>query len=221
MIRFLQLMQLSDSGLPIGAAAHSFGLEGLAEWRAVTENSLELLIQSYLHEQGSLEACYCRAAYAVYEGRESLEILGRMFSALKPARESRDASIILGRRLIGLCSSIMPIEKAERLAVAFRNADTHHAIAFGYLSALLELDQEQAVAAFLHQSLSALVSAAQRLMPVGQNQAVAALWLMKNELVNIVNESRSRDYRTVGNFMPLMEVASMRHPRLETRLFLS
>jgi urease accessory protein len=221
MIKLLQLMQLSDTGLPIGAAAHSFGLEGLSECRAVAANSLELLIQSYLHEQGLLEACYCRAAYEAYEEQESVEILGRMLSALKPARESREGSIILGRRLIGLCSSIIPAKKAEHLAVAFRNADTHHAIAFGYLSALLEFDEEHAVAAFLHQTLSALVSAAQRLMPVGQNQAVAALWLMKEELVNVANESRSRDYRTIGSFMPLMEVASMRHPRLETRLFLS
>src|SRR5258708_6855121 len=193
MIKLLQLMQLSDSGLPIGAAAHSFGLESLAEWRAVTANSLELLIQSYLHEQGLLEACYCRAAYAAYQERDSLEVLGRMLSALKPARESRDASIILGRRLIGLCSSILPPEKAEHLAVAFRDADTHHAIAFGHLSALLQFDEEHAVAAFLHQTFWSLVSAAQRLMPVGQNQAVAALWLMKEELVNVANESRSRD----------------------------
>jgi urease accessory protein len=140
---------------------------------------------------------------------------------MKPARESRDASVVLGRRLLGLCSSILPAEKAQRLALAFRNADTHHAIAFGYISALLGFDENQAVEAFLQQSISALVSAAQRLMPVGQKQAVAALWLMKEELVNIAQQSRTQNYRTVESFMPLMEIASMRHPRLETRLFLS
>jgi urease accessory protein len=221
MIQLLQLMQLSDSALPIGGAAHSFGLEALAEWKAVEANSLELLIQSFLHAQGRLEACYCRAAYNACNEPEDVEILCRWLSAMKPARESRDASVVLGRRLLGLCSSILLAEKAQRLALAFRNADTHHAIAFGYISALLGFDEDQTVVAFLQQSLSALVSAAQRLMPVGQKQAVAALWLMKEELVNIAQESRTQNYRTVGSFMPLMEIASMRHPRLETRLFLS
>jgi urease accessory protein len=221
MVQLLQLMQLSDSALPIGAAAHSFGLEGLTELRAVQANSLEFLLQSFLYEQGLVEACYCRAAYTACNERENLETLCCVLSARKPAKESRDASVVLGRRFLGLCSLVVPAEKAESLAGAFCNADTHHAIVFGYVSALLGFDEEHAVAAFLQQSLSALVSAAQRLMPIGQKQAVAALWFLKEELVRVVKESRIRDYRTVGSFMPLMEVASMRHPRLETRLFLS
>lgn len=221
MIQFLQLMQLSDSALPIGAAAHSFGLEGLAEWGMVEAESLELMMRSYVYGQGMLEACFCRAAYNACREGENPAMLCRMLSARKTARESRDASAVLGRRLLGLCSSILPDEKAEHLFEVFRDADTHHAIAFGYLSALLEFDEDHAVAAFLHQSLSALVSAAQRLMPVGQKQAVAALWFIKDHLVNVARESRLHDYRTVGSFMPLMEVASMRHPLLETRLFLS
>jgi urease accessory protein len=221
MVQFLQLMQLSDSAVPIGGAAHSLGLEGLAEWREVEANSLELLIQSFLHEQGLLEACFCRASYAAGEQREQVVSLGRMLSAQKLAKESRDASVVLGRRLLALCSSILPSETRGALSSAFQNADTHHAIVFGYVGALLKFDVEQTAAAFLHQSVSALVSAAQRLMPVGQKQAVNALWLMKEELVNVVKESGTRNYRSVGSFMPLMEVASMRHPRLETRLFLS
>jgi len=221
MIRLLQLMQLSDSAVPIGGASHSFGLEGLAEWGAVEANSLELLLRSFLHEQGLLEASYCRAAHVAGERREDVEGLGRMLSAQKPAKESRDASVVLGRRLLGLCSPILHADSANSLHAAFHRADTHHAIVFGYVGALLRFDVEQTVAAFLQQSLTALVSAAQRLMSVGQKQAVAALWMMKEELVAVVRESGIQDHRNVGSFMPLMEIASMRHPRLETRLFLS
>lgn len=129
--------------------------------------------------------------------------------------------MVLGRRLLGLCCQVLSEENADALAAAFLKADTHHAIVFGYIGALLAFDADQTVAAFLQQSVAALVSAAQRLMPVGQKQAVAALWMMKEELVKVSRESATQDYRTVGIFMPLMEIASMRHPRLETRLFLS
>ena len=159
MIRLLQLMQLSDSAVPIGGAAHSFGLEGLVECGAVEANSLELLLHGFLHEQGLLEASYCRAAYAAGEQRENVEGLGRMLSAQKPARESREASVVLGRRLLGLCSQVLSEENADALAAAFHKADTHHVIVFGYVGALIGFDVDQTVAAFLQQAVAALDAA--------------------------------------------------------------
>jgi urease accessory protein len=221
MIQLLQLMQLSDTALPIGSTAHSFGLEGLVEWKAVEATSLEWMMQSFLHEQGLLEAYFCRAAFAACSESREMEPLCRALSAMRPARESREASIVLGRRLLGLCSAIVSTNNAHQLEAAFHKADTHHAIVFGYVSALLKFEEERAVAAFLHQAVSSLVSAAQRLLPVGQKQAVAALWMIKSDIADVVAASRTQDFSTVSSFMPLMEMASMRHPRLETRLFLS
>jgi urease accessory protein len=56
LIQLLQLMQLTDSAIPIGAAAHSFGMETLAEWGSVDPDSLQHFIRSYLHEHGLMEA---------------------------------------------------------------------------------------------------------------------------------------------------------------------
>src|SRR5258708_18568955 len=64
-LNWLRLNQLADSALPIGAAAHSFGLESLVEDGALKVENLEPLLQDYLLETGVLESAYCRAAHAI------------------------------------------------------------------------------------------------------------------------------------------------------------
>jgi urease accessory protein len=224
-IQFLQLMQLSDSALPIGTAAHSFGLESLAEWDEVRADTLELFLKAYLQEQALLEVSYCRSAHKTFAlgatNNEQMAVLCARLSATKPAKESRDGSISLGNRLLAVCHSILPEENARALTRLFQNKEPHHAIVFGYIGAMLNFDEDLTVAAFLQQTVAALISAAQRLLPVGQRQAAAALWNLKPEIIRVVERCRNLDSFATGSFMPMTEIASMRHPRLETRLFLS
>src|SRR5271156_3777370 len=131
---FLQLLHLADSALPVGAAAHSFGLEGL-----VVENGLEVaglfsFFQSYLEEAGRLEAVFVYAGYDA-ASVEQWQRLNERLSAMKPARETREASLRLGKRL-GLLA-------VHALGVSCRycSGPAHAPLLFGHLGCCLGLDR--------------------------------------------------------------------------------
>jgi urease accessory protein len=230
-LNLLYLLQLADTAVPIGGAAHSFGLETLAAEGSLTVPQLAAFFEDYLEEVGQPEGVYCRAAYRlrVVEAEAEFEsrwlALNARLSALKLARESRAASAMLGKRLLQLVCSL---EARPRLEGALRaaltaNVDIHHAAAFGLAGGILEIEEELVVAAYLQQNLAGLVSACQRLLPLGQQQAARLLWQLKPAILAAAAQGRDGDPEGPAAYAcpGLVELAGMRHPALATRLFIS
>jgi len=217
--RFLKLLQLADSAVPIGGLSHSFGLESMIEERLVGVDDLFSYLEDLLAESLLLEAVYCRTAHGfAASGHGALRDLNTRLSTLRFARESRDASLALGKRFLRLVACLEPSPHLQR-AAGF--GEIHFSIAFGYACGVLTFKADETVAAFLHQNVAASISAAQRLLSLGQMQSSRIAWDLKPAIGEAVNRSAALDIESVAAFSHLPELASMRHPILSTRLFIS
>lgn len=209
LLSHLQLIHLADSALPIGAAAHTFGLETLIAQGNLHADNIEDFFSTYLEETGQQEAVFCRAGLAC----DDIGALNARFSALRPARESRDASVKLGRRFLRLASSLLQ----RPLGIA----ESHLCLAFGVVGRALALDPDLVCAAYLHQSLFGQLSACQRLLPLGQTRASQILWRLKPRILQTLVAVKSQSVEDVCCCQPVLEIGSMRHALLTTRLFIS
>lgn len=230
-LAFLRLMQLADSALPIGSTAHSWGLETLTVEETLSVEQLESFFHDYLQEIGRAESIFCRLGYSVamcYDEADFTErwlALNAHVSALKMARESRTASAMLGRRLLQL---LFNMQEEQRIALALESSkmhksEIHYSVAFGLAGSILGIDEAATVLAYLQQTLLGLVSACQRLLPLGQNQASRIVWRLKATLIDVAQHSEGSPLNIddVALFTPLIDLGGMRHPTLTTRLFIS
>jgi urease accessory protein len=204
--------------------SHSFGLEALVFDGDIEDRvarcpiDLAWYLEDALSESLLVDAVFCREAHARATRGARTGDLNLQLSALRIARESREASLTMGRRFAALAAALHPCAELNGLAA---EPELHHSVAFGYALGILSIEAEVAVGAFLHQCVVNTISAGQRLLPLGQIQANRIAWDLKPAIVEAVRHSRSISSSAVSSFAHLPELASMRHPCLPTRLFVS
>lgn len=237
-LRYLRLLHLADSAFPIGAFAHSFGLESLAAAGLLTTDNLEEFLRGHLEESGAREAVFCReAARLVREVRTEvfrarLRELNELSAALQPAREARAGNAALGlnflRAALTLSESSVLRQTLEAIESWTRceesgdeGAGIGHCTAFGLVGGALDFDGDSNVLAYLHQWVAASVSAFQRLLPLGQTRATRLLWNLKPMMIETARRSARMSLENVSSFTPLLDWGAMEHPWIATRLFIS
>jgi urease accessory protein len=92
-------------------------------------------------------------------------------------------------------------------------------MAFGFAGGVVGIDANAAAAAYLEQSMAGLISACQRLLPLGQSRAAGLLWQLKPGILETACAASLPEGTPA--FTPMVDLGSLRHVALRTRLFIS
>jgi urease accessory protein len=230
---FLSILQFSDGLFPVGSYAHSFGLETYAAEGAIRNaQEVECFLLSYL--QGSVAPTDVvgalasrRAALSGLCAGKQCMIIDHHLHAMKPAGELRGASCQMGRQVLRVATALGGPLNLQGLtcdllyAVEKEETPGHHAMAFGVVAAVLEWPEKELACAFLYSTCAGLVAAALRLLSLGQLAGQRILWALAPSIARLADEVQTKDMADIWSFAPEIEIAAMRHARLDARLFRS
>jgi urease accessory protein len=220
----LNLLQIADSAFPIGAHAHSYGLEALVESGAVRDaEALRCMVQAQLAlavARTDLVALRWAHEAATPETIGDLARADATVGATRTVREWREAGERAGHRLIAVARGFR--EDPLLLLIADRwRTGPQHAVAFGALARSLGIAVDDAARAYAFGTVTTQVAAAVRLIPLGQLAAQRTLHALKGDVETAVAASATNPRSNIGGGSPLLEIAGMQHAHAQQRLFLS
>lgn len=223
----LSLLQFADGLFPAGAYAHSFGLETYVQADIVCDATG---VQEFLraHLCGAAATTDVVAAVNTLRAARAQDLsscleFDEILEAMKPAAEMREASRQFGRQTLRIATALLDDPIAHQFArLADENrTPCHHAIVYGIAGSAQGWDPGDAARAYMYSTASAITAAALRLIPLGQLQGQTMLRNLMPLINSLADESLETGISEMEAFAPGLEIASMRHARLEARLFRS
>jgi urease accessory protein len=216
------LLHLCDSLFPIGSFAHSDGLEAATtERRVATSQDLRGWMDVVLSETlRRIEGpALHRTWQAFVEHRfDEIAALDDEVHALRPTSSGREATRAMGGRLLKTWQQIRPGDRIGRLALV--RASFTLPVAFGAVSAASSIPVGAALEGFMYTRLAAIISAAMRLMAIGQREGHA---LLADVLAGVpaVAGAVLTDAGPLGSFTPALDLMAIRQQYGHSRLFRS
>jgi urease accessory protein len=227
LMQFLGLLQFNDGLFPVGAYAHSFGMEcyvqeGLIRDAAGVEAFIATLLECSAAPTDAVAALCVLRCMKAGDTEECLR-LDHLLDAMKCAKEMREASRQMGHQTLRIASRLYPGNFLTSYfdRVVQHSAPGHHAIALGLVGSRMEWSPMEMAGAYLYSTSSALVNAAIRLLPLGQMAGQEILFHLQPLIARLASEVQETSEPGLWSFTPAQEIASMRHATLDARLFRS
>jgi urease accessory protein len=223
----LRLLQLTDSTFPVGAFAHSFGLETYVARGTVDDaTTLEAFIANTLrHAVASSDGVACLAAIRAGADWEAVvQSLDHRLTAMKTVSELRQSSRALGMRFLHTATELFFLPRASSYlaAIGAKQLHGHMSLAYGLVCHDLALPEQYALTSWFRQYCAALVSVGVRLIPLGQTQGQVLLARLGATILASVERTLGQGIDEMTSFAPGRELAGIVHrDLLTTRLYIS
>lgn len=223
----LYLMHIHDSAFPMGSYTHSFGMETyIQENKIRTKEDLFDYCRSFLEENMTYcEAIFVKEAYQHSQKRnwDALIRLEKLYEAIKTASESRDATRMIGKQFLKGILPVTPLEDLLLWNQKIINGEVSGQYPFVYslYAANKKFDLQTTIMTYCYSSVTSLVFNGIRAIPLGQNAGIEII----HKLIPIIGKCakvvENKSLHDLSNHSIGLEIASMKHRFLDSRLFIS
>ncbi|HET9902263.1 MAG TPA: urease accessory protein UreF [Xanthobacteraceae bacterium] len=209
---------------PVGSYAYSHGLEWVVEAADIhdADSCADWIADLVAHGGGWSDAVLLACAYRAVstEQRASLAAVAELARALAPSRERRVETLNQGEAFLRAVRSAWPSPALDRAAAALGD-QSPFPIVVGATAAAHGIQLAPTLQAYLAAFISNLVSAAVRLIPLGQTDGTRISARLAPLVYETAARAASSSLRDVGGAAFRSDIASMRHETQYTRLFRS
>lgn len=216
----LRLLAWLSPAFPTGGFAWSHGVEWAVEAGDVTDAaSLGAWMEDLLrHGAGRSDTILLRHAHRAARDPDRLAEVAELALAVPPARELLAESIGQGNAFV---LAAAPWGAAALPALAARVGDVPYPVAVGALAGAHGIAEDAVALGALQAFAANLISAAVRLIPLGQSAGLAVLAALAPTLLAVAAATREAGLESVGGACFRGDLAAMRHETQYTRLFRS
>jgi len=215
-----RLLSWLSPSYPVGAFSYSHGLEYAVETGCVrtTEDVSDWVATVLLQGTGRVDGVLFREAYSAagaanWDHLDEIVDLGNAFQATSEfALETRAQ----GNAFIKATLAAWPADAMTRI-----EAGTVYPVAVAVACAAHNIALETALHGYFHAFAANLVSAAVRLVPLGQTDGQLAIAALAEAVSQAQDQALTIPLDNIGSAAPLIDLASMHHETQYTRLFRS
>jgi urease accessory protein len=213
---FLRLLTWLSPAFPTGGFAYSHGLEWAVETGDArsTAGLVAWLVDILEQGSGRTDAILLRHAHRAVHDPEALAEVVELAAALPGCRERWLETTAMGRAFLAAAAA-WPAPVLAQLA----NGDVAYPVAVGAVSAAHGIGEERATLGFLHAFCANLVSAAVRIIPLGQQAGLRVMAALEPVLIAVCAETRGLSLDDIGSGAIRADLAAMHHETQYTRLF--
>ena len=207
----LRLLAWLSPAFPTGAFAYSHGIEWAVETGDITDGETlrDWLADLLAFGAPRSDAILLRHAH---NPDADLDALAGLAAAAAPGRERQAETLNQGAAFM---------RAARPWGCPALPDPVAYPIAGGALAGLHRIDADATTLAYLQGVTTSLISAAVRLVPLGQSAGLAVLAALEPVILRVAIETRSATLDDLGGAGFRSDLAAMRHETQYTRLFRS
>ncbi len=217
------LLSWTSPSYPVGAFSYSHGLETAVDDGSVSDVAglVDYVSAVIAHGGGWVDAVLFARGWRAASDPAAFDEIAETALAFRGSAETALESRQMGRSFLSVTRAAWPHPALDAFAARHANRPVAHAIAGALACAAHAIPLRAALTAWLHGTAANLVSAGVRLVPLGQTDGQIATARLMPIVEDCVTRALITDLDDLGTAAPLIELASLAHETLYTRLFRS